>query len=385
LFPRKAEVVVIGGGVIGSSIVYHLAKKGLKVVLLEKNGIASGTSSACEGLVLLQSKKPGVHLKLALESAKKFYNLKNELNYDIEYRNNGGMVVIENNEELKAMKIFVEKQKSIGLEVYLLDKDKAIEKEPALSHDILGSTFSPLDAQVNQIYLSYAFINSAKNLGAKIYTHTEVTGIKLESNKIRLIETTKGEIETEIVINAAGVYSPEIGRMVNLDIPIKPRRGQLLVTEEVPKILNGVLISAKYIAAKFNPSLAEIEGEGISIEQTASGNLLIGSTREFVGMNKNTTLEGINSIAKHIIMLFPQLKEINIIRTFAGFRPYTSDGLPILGKVKEIEGFIMAAGHEGDGIALSPITGDLIAELVVEGKTSIPLDEFKLERFYSFK
>ena len=385
MFPRKAEVVVIGGGVIGSSIVYHLAKKGLKVVLLEKNGIASGTSSACEGLVLLQSKKPGVHLKLALESAKKFYNLENELNYDIEYRNNGGMVVIENNEELKAMKIFVEKQKSIGLEVYLLDKDKAIEKEPALSHDILGSTFSPLDAQVNQIYLSYAFINSAKNLGAKIYTHTEVTGIKLESNKIRLIETTKGEIETEIVINAAGVYSPEIGRMVNLDIPIKPRRGQLLVTESVPKILNGVLISAKYIAAKFNPSLAEIEGEGISIEQTASGNLLIGSTREFVGMNKNTTLEGINSIAKHIIMLFPQLKEINIIRTFAGFRPYTSDGLPILGKVKEIEGFIMAAGHEGDGIALSPITGDLIAELVVEGKTSIPLDEFKLERFYSFK
>ena len=242
MFPRKAEVVVIGGGVIGSSIVYHLAKKGLKVVLLEKNGIASGTSSACEGLVLLQSKKPGVHLKLALESAKKFYNLKNELNYDIEYRNNGGMVVIENNEELKAMKIFVEKQKSIGLEVYLLDKDKAIEKEPALSHDILGSTFSPLDAQVNQIYLSYAFINSAKNLGAKIYTHTEVTGIKLESNKIRLIETTKGEIETEIVINAAGVYSPEIGRMVNLDIPIKPRRGQLLVTESVPKILNGVLI-----------------------------------------------------------------------------------------------------------------------------------------------
>ena len=163
MLPRKAEVVVIGGGVIGSSITYYLAKKGVKVVLLEKNGIASGTSSSCEGLVILQSKKPGVHLKLALESAKKFYNLKNELDYDIEYRNNGGMVVIENNEELKAMKIFVEKQKSLGLKVSLLDKDKAIKKEPALSQDILGSTFSPLDAQVNPIYLSYAFINSAKN------------------------------------------------------------------------------------------------------------------------------------------------------------------------------------------------------------------------------
>jgi len=312
-----------------------------------------------------------------------FSNLKSELNYDIEYENNGGMVIIENKEELKAMKIFVEKQRSIGLEVSLLDKDKAIEIEPALSQDILGSTFSPLDAQVNPIYLSYAFINFAKELGAEVYTHTEVTGIKIKSNKIDLLETTKGEIKTNIVINAAGVYAPEIGRMVDLDIPIKPRRGQLLVTESVPKILNGVLISAKYIAAKFNPKLAEAEGEGISIERAISGNLMIGSTREFVGMNKNTTPEGINSIAKHIIILFPQLEEVNIIRTFAGFRPYTPDGLPILGKVKGIEGFIMAAGHEGDGVALSPVTGDLIATLVVEGRTSIPLDEFKLERFCS--
>ena len=383
MLPRKTEAVIIGGGVIGSSIAYYLAKKRIKIILLEKDGITSGTSSACEGLVFLQSKKPGVHLKLALESSKKFSNLKEELNYDIEYRNNGGMVIIENNEELKAMKIFVEEQRNIGLDVSLLDRDRAKEKEPALSQDILGSTYSPLDAQVNPMYLSFAFINSAKELGAEVYTHTEVTGIELESNKIRLIKTTRGEIETNIIINAVGVYAPEIGRMVDLDIPIKPRRGQLLVTESVPKILNGVLISAKYIAAKFNPSLAEIEGEGISIEQTISGNLLIGSTREFVGMNKNTTPEGINSIAKHIIMLFPQLEEVNIIRTFAGFRPYTPDGLPILGKVKGIEGFIMAAGHEGDGVALSPITGDLIAELVVEDKTSIPLDEFKLERFYS--
>jgi len=383
LLPQKAEVVVIGGGVIGSSIVYYLAKKGIKVILLEKNGIASGTSSACEGLVFLQSKKPGVHLKLALESSKKFSNLKEELNYDIEYRNNGGMVIIENNEELKAMKIFVEEQRNIGLDVSLLDRDRAKEKEPALSQDILGSTYSPLDAQVNPMYLSFAFISSARNLGAEVYTHTEVTGIRLKFNRINSIETTIGEIKTDIAINAAGIYAPEIGKMIGLEIPIKPRRGQLLVTESVPKILNGVLISAKYIAAKFNPSLAETEGEGISIEQTVNGNILIGSTREFVSFDKNVTPEGINSIAKHIILLFPRLKEINIIRTFAGLRPYTPDGLPILGKVEGIEGFIMAAGHEGDGIALSPITGDLIAELVVKGETSIPLDEFKLERFYS--
>jgi sarcosine oxidase subunit beta len=108
---------------------------------------------------------------------------------------------------------------------------------------------------------------------------------------------------------------------------------------------------------------------------------LVGSTREFVGRDRNTTCEGIRNIAKHATGIIPQLKKMNIIRTFAGLRPYTSDGLPILGRVDVVEGFIMAAGHEGDGIALSPITGQVVAELIADGRTNIPLDEFRLERF----
>jgi len=383
LLPKKADVLIIGGGVIGSSIAYHLSKRKIGVVLLEKGDLASGASSACDGLIFLQSKKPGVHLELALESKKRFDHLGEELDFDIEYKNHGGMVVIENEQELQAMKLFVGKQQKIGLDVSLLDTDQARKMEPSLSEKNLGSTFSPLDGQVNPILLTFAFISAAKKLGTEVFTHIEITGIELKSGKVRSIKTTKDEIETDTIVNATGAYAARIGMLVDLDIPIKPRRGQILVTEAAPQILGRGLLSAGYIAAKFDPALAETHGVGISIDQTSSGNLLLGSTREFVGFDKRTTYEGINSILRNTSRIIPQLKNMNIIRSFAGLRPYTPDGLPILGKVEGIEGFIMAAGHEGDGMALSPITGELIAELIDTGETSISLDHFRLERFNS--
>lgn len=383
MLPRKADVVVVGGGVIGSSILYHLSKRKIQAVLLEKGELISGTSGACDGLIFLQSKKPGSHLRLAQEGTKRFSNLKDELRFDIEYRNSGGMIVIENDHELKVMERFVAEQRKIGLDISLLDIHQAREKEPSLSEKIFGSTFSPSDGKVNPLLLTHAFIRSAKKLGARVFTENEVTGIALESHQVRSVKTIKGEIETTTIVNAAGAYAPEIGKLVHLDIPIKPRRGQLLVTEPMPPVLNRGVLSAKYIAAKFDPALAETEGEGISIDQTSSGNFLLGSTREFVGFDTRTTHQAMTNIATQAIHIIPQLKDTHIIRAFAGLRPYTPDGMPIIGDVDGVEGFIVAAGHEGDGVALSPITGVLIAELIDQDSTHIPLDEFRLERFNS--
>jgi sarcosine oxidase subunit beta len=385
LLPRKSDVVVIGGGLIGTSITYHLSKLGAKVILLEKEGIASGSSSGCEGGIFLQTKKPSLYLKLALRSAKRFDILEEELDFKLEYVKRGGMLIIRNEEELKVMKSRLEKQREIGLEVSLLDKKQAKEMEPELSDKILGATFSAMDGRINPMYLCHAFTKAAQRLGASIFTHTKVIAIKKNKKRIVAVKTVNGDILTETVVNTAGVYAPEIGKMVNLNIPIKPRRGQLLVTEIVPQLVYSQVTEAKYIALKYNPKIAEEEdgaGAGAgTIHPIQEGNILIGSTREFVGYDTRNTFKELNMLARNAINLIPRLKDVKIIRTYAGLRPYTADGFPILGKVKEVEGFIMAAGHEGDGIALSPITGELIAQLIVDGDTTFPLEEFRLERF----
>ena len=381
---QKADVVIIGGGVIGTSIFYHLAKNNIDVALLEKNSIASGTSSSCEGIIFLQTKKPGIHLEMAIQSAEMFKNLEEELDYNIEYISNGAMVVIPDQMQYNAMEKFVKEQSESGLEVKLLNSREARNKQPGLSHIIAGATYCSADGQVNPIKLAYGFAEAGKRYKkAKIYNHTSVKDIKIKGNKIENIVTDRGIINTKLIVNAAGVYSPQIGAMVNLDIPIIPRRGQLLVTEEIPDIVTGALCTSNYIACKYNPEIKNEDGAGLTVESTASGNYLIGATREFVGFDTKVTHDGVQCIAKNLVSLVPAFRKISAIRCFAGLRPYTDDGLPILGRVEGIDGFIMAAGHEGDGIALSPITGKLISDLVIKGKTSIPLDSFNLSRFCS--
>jgi sarcosine oxidase subunit beta len=377
----KSDVIVIGAGIIGSSIAYHLAQRNASVILVEKGDLAAGSSGACDGLIFLQSKKPGIHLQLAMESRKRFARLRSSLPVAIEYRECGGMVVIESDEELAVMHEFVKEQQKIGLEVTLLNADQARQLEPHLSEHILGATRSPLDGQVNPIALTLGFALGAKNLGAQVITGATIHGIDTTSGRVSAVETDTGRFEADIIVNAAGSHAPEIGTMVGLPIPIKPRRGQIIVTEACPPMLNHCMISAKYIAAKFNPEIAKAGGEGISIEQTENGNFLLGSTREFVGYDKRTTSKGLKSIAAKTAGIVPALEQVNVIRAFAGLRPYTPDGLPILGPVADVPGFFMAAGHEGDGIALSPITGELIAQMIITGKSDFPLDAFRLSRF----
>lgn len=387
---KTADVVIIGGGVIGTSIAYYLSKKGIKPILIEKDDLASGSSGACDIDIILQSKNPGIHLQLAMESAKMYETLADELDFDIEYETCGGMVLIEDEEQLKVMKDFVKRQKAIGLQVKLLGLKEASEIQPGLSPNLVGSTYSPQDAHVNPMRLCQAFAKAAKRLGAEIYLNTGVLDIRVEKSKVKSVITNRGEIQTKVVINAAGVYAPMIGEMVGLSLPIKPRRGQIIVTEPVPKLVMADVLCAKYIVAKYNPKNLERSdntetrlGVGLSLSQTHDGQILIGATREFVGYNKSTTHEALRAILRNATRLVPALKLIHAIRSFAGLRPYTPDGLPLLGQVEGIQGFIMAAGHEGDGIALSPVTGKIISELIVDGKTFMDVTCLSPARFGS--
>jgi len=379
--PQTADVLIIGAGVIGASISFHLTRHGIKPLLVEKSDPAAGSSGACDGLVFLQSKKPGLHLKLALESRRRFDGLADTLGKSIEFKNPGGMCLIESEAELAAMQLSVAEQRASGLDVELIDGNEARRREPCLSGKVIAATFSALDAQVNPYALTFAFLRAAESAGARILTGIEAKGIEVASGKATGVFTENRRISASVVVNAAGAQAAEVGRLAGLEIPITPRRGQILVTAAVPPLLRHCLISAQYVAAKFKPELAATGGMGFSLEQADSGNILIGSTREFAGFDRRTTFDGIRTIASRIAPVIPALTRVPVIRTFGGLRPYTPDGLPILGKVAGLEGFIMAAGHEGDGIALSAITGELIADLIATGRTQFPLNPFRLERF----
>ncbi len=387
--PEKAEVVVIGGGVSGTSIAYYLSKEGMDVTLVERGDIASGTSGGCEGNVMAQDHEPGFDSNMTVESNKLYQELMRELDDDFQYHQPGSIFLMESEEEWNFMQSRVEKQKAAGLPVRMIGGDELKEREPNLASNLLGAVESTFTASVHPMYLALALVRAAKKAGAHIKIFTEVRQIKLDSrHKIRSVITSEGEIRTSIVVNAAGAWAPHIGKMVGLDIPIVPRRGQLAVTEKVAPIASRKMSEARYIAAKFHPELATNAGTDIhkygvafTLEPRPDGNILIGSSREFVGYNTGTSYPVISAIIRRAIRFLPVLKDVHIIRTYAGLRPYTPDHLSIISRVDEIDDFYIAAGHEGDGIGLAPLTGKLIAQLITHVPTLIPVERLRFSRF----
>lgn len=381
----KTDVLIIGAGIIGCSIAYYLAKEGVETVIIERDDIASGSSGACDGFIFLQSKTPGIHLKMALQSAKFYENLASDLSRELEYRKCGSTVVAENQEELDYLRNLVIRQQKEGLDIQVVSATNAHSKVLHLASHIQGASICAQDAQVNPIMATLAFADAARDRGARMFTGSPVSAMEMgEKGKEKYISditTGKGKIKADTVVVAAGAETPSILRMIGKDLPIIPRRGQILVTEPLPRIIDCLLTSVSYLTAKFSPEAAKSLQCGVTFEQTERGNLLIGSTREFVGYNRRTTYTGLTTVAKNAVKLMPKCAEFKVIRSFAGLRPHTPDNLPILGPIDNIKNLIIASGHGGDGIALAPITGRLVGELITEGKTSMDISELSPNRF----
>lgn len=388
---KSPDVIVVGGGIVGTSTAFYLARKGIKVMLMESGDIAGGTSGACDRAIMIQSKNPGPLLKMALASSAIYQRLEDELGETLEYNRKGGMIVIERPEELSVMEHIVSRQREAGIDVNLISREEAIRRQPAVSPNINGATWWDGDADVNPMCVCLGMARAARARGAEIVLGTRVNGLLMEKNRVVGVSTPSGVVKAEKTVLAAGVWTPELGKSAGVNIPIVPRKGQILVSEKIPPLIKGNVLSGSYIACKHNPKLAEELGEkerklglGLSLGQTRSGNLLIGGTREFVGYDRSTCPEAIRAVAANAVRLFPALKNVRIIRSFAGLRPYTPDGLPLLGQVSERPGMYVAAGHEGDGVALGPVTGNIMAEVISGNKVEWDLTPFNPDRFAEF-
>jgi len=238
-----------------------------------------------------------------------------------------------------------------------------------------------LAGRVNPLYLVTALGDKARELGIKIHEHTEVIDIKVDDRCVKSVVTDKGEIKAKYIVNAAGFWARHVGEMVGLKIPIRAMSCHMLVTEELPEILRNNISDSFYSAES-----AETPRKGIEVfsiyKQTKKGNLLLGMS-EGPGESKWITLEAFERLCQAAVKAIPILKDmhVNIIRSYGNLYAMTPDGLPILGEVEGLKGFILACGFCDYGIMASYMVGKGICELICSGETSISIDEFGLSRF----
>ncbi|MEN1968713.1 FAD-dependent oxidoreductase [Lentibacillus sp. N15] len=387
---NSVDIVVIGAGIIGSSVAYHLSKAGYSVALVEKGDVASGTSSRCDAVALISDKKPGIDTEIGFKSIQLYKELAEELSFNFEFKTRGSLYVCETQQELEVAKGYATEQADAGYSMNIVDNKELLEIEPYLAKDLAGGIWTEVDSTMNPYLVCYAFVEEAKKYGLKLFTNHEVKDIVRGTNgHVEAVKTDRTTIYTKRVVNCAGVWASDIGDMVGIDIPIRPRKGIILVTEKTNRIVKQKVHEFGYMLSKFEDinyqrkvsKLVDDSNIAFTIEPTDANNYLVGGHRAFKGYNVRSENKVIRGIAERATRFLPVLKDVSCIRTYAGIRPWVIDHLPIVSEVEEVPGFYIASGHEGDGISMAPITGKMVTQLISGEETDFNIEQLKLSRY----
>ncbi|MEV8017368.1 FAD-binding oxidoreductase [Streptomyces sp. NPDC086554] len=376
---NTADVIVVGAGVIGAACAYYAARSGLRVTVLDRGPVAGGTTGAGEGNLLLSDKEPGPELELALLSNELWRELAEELPPEIEYESKGGLVVASDEAGMCALRDFAARQRKAGVTADEVGADHLHDLEPHLADGLAGGFHYPQDAQVMPA-LAAAHLLRAGGERVRLRLGEEVTGLLTgSSGEIRGVRTASGEHHAPYVVNAAGTWGGEVARLAGVELPVRPRRGFVLVTEPLPRVVRRKVYAADYVADVASGSAA-LQSSAV-VEGTPAGPVLIGASRERVGFDRTLSVEVLRRLAAQATALFPVLAGVRAMRTYAGFRPYLPDHLPAIGSDPRIPGLLHACGHEGAGIGLAPATGLAVARTLTGGEPPLDMAPFRPERF----
>ncbi len=368
---EKADVVIIGGGVMGTSTAYHLAKVGCRdVVLVERKTLASGSTGLSAGGIRLQFSMEA-NIRLSMESLRYFEHFAEEFDTEIDFRQYGYLFLATEPQDRAEFQASVAVQQSLGVPVRLLSPEEIHEMAPYLYlEDVLGGTFCPRDGYADPYSVAMGFAKQARRLGVSIREETEALDIKVSGGRVRAVVTNKGEIATPAVVNVAGPWAAQVGRMAGVELPVQPYRRQVFVTApfyELPKQIPMII--------DFAPSFY-FRREGASI--------LMGMTdhEEPPSFNTHFDLEFLVKVAEKAAHRVPALDRADFMRGWGGLYAITPDDNPIIGKdIGGVEGFYCAVGFSGHGFQQSPAVGRILADLITSGQTDFDLEPFRLERF----
>lgn len=351
------ETIIIGGGVIGNSIAYHLTERYKEgVLVLDKKFSLAGTSGSTQAWVWVHTKKPAWYAELSMYSAELYPYLSRKIG-DIEYKRTGGLAPFFNEEDREKAKKLAEDYQEVGIKIKVLSREEVLEKEPLINPIVAGATYCSLDGNVNPFRLIDMYMRAAKKKDTEYSFYNKVTNIESKYGKF-MITTDHDRYECKKLILAGGIFSRELGEMLGVHIPVNQQRGQILVTEPLKPFLSHTITG---------------------LRQTNNGEVLVGTSKEDAGVNRSTTIDVMQETAKMAIKYVPALKKAKIVRAFSGIRAIPEDGFPIIGEVPGFDNLYVAVTHSG--VTLSPLIGTLMTEIILDGETSIPIDRYSIERF----
>jgi glycine oxidase len=366
---QRPDVVIVGGGIIGCAIAFFLAKSGVRPLVLERGQVGGEASSGAAGMLTAQAHtdEPGPLFDLKLASRALYERLASELldraGLDIEYRQLGHIVPALTEAEVAAVKERAGWQAARGLAAVWLEAGEARALEPGLAPDVLGAGWFPEDHHVNNTAATQALASATMRLGGRVRTDCAVLDLVREGERVTGVRTRDETVSAGTVILCAGAWMQQFERAAGTPLPIIPAKGQIVVARLEPPALRHVVYgTAAYAIPR------------------PSGEHIIGSTVEFVGFDKQVTVKGVSGLLQGITRLVPALREAAMAASWGCLRPAAPDGLPLLGAVPGRPGLVVATGHFRNGILLGPITGQMIAELVVTGKSPISLEPFLPDR-----
>jgi len=369
--PRTASAVVIGGGVVGCSIAYHLASRGMRdVLVVERDQVGAGTTSKAAGGIRVQFATE-TEIRFSLESIEALERFRDEMGADPGYARIGYLFLLSEERQLRGFEQRMALQRSLGADVRLLTPDDAQKLVPALRvDDLIAAVWGPGDGVAGPAEVTNAFARRARELGARIAEGVEVTALVRAGGRVTGVETSRGAIATPLAINAAGPAAARVGRLAGLELPVLPRRRHVFFTEPFPEIPGPVPLTSDVSSGfYFRKELEQV--------------LLSPGDVEDIGedLRAPTNWGRVEETVRKAVHRLPIIEGARIAGGWAGLRPLTPDDHAIIGWAPGVEGFFLAVGFGGHGFQHAPATGRHVAEWLTDGRPSLDLSLFAPDRF----
>ena len=367
----KVDVAVIGGGIIGLYTAYELAKRGVEnIAVYEKNYLGSGSTFRC-GTGIRQQFGDEANIRMMKRAVEKWTTLGEEMGFPaFKMAQTGYLFLLYDEKEVEQYKKNVALQNSHGVPSKIISPEEAREIVPGLDiSEVIAASWTPTDGKANPFLAVYGLSRALKRMGVEINEYTEVQDIMVKDGAVEGVKTAKGEVKADIVLNAANAWAKIFNEKLGINIPIEPYKHQGIVSEPFKK-------------GEIKPMVISFKHGGAYLTQKANGGIIGGIALKYgPTWDITPTYDFLREVAKNFTRIIPALKYITIIRQWAGYYAETPDHNAAIGKIKEIDGYYLAAGFSGHGFMLAPAVAEGMAELITKGSSSLPLDFYDPYRF----